>query len=99
MNYETLIGDFDGQIQKLLAENAALKEQVAQLDSFRNETLLVLEQTENELTAQLDAAMKDAERYRWLRDAQGGKEVRIKFRTEWNDSIDAAIAKCNTKEK
>ena len=39
MNYETLIGDFDGQIQKLLAENAALKEQVAQLDSFRNETL------------------------------------------------------------
>jgi hypothetical protein len=31
MNHETLIGDFGGQIQKLQAENAALKEQVAQL--------------------------------------------------------------------
>lgn len=37
-------------------------------------------------------AQRDAERYRFLRDSQEGKTIRIKPRLLWNEEIDAAIA-------
>lgn len=41
-----------------------------------------------------NAALKaDAERYRWLRDTQEGKTVRIMYRREWDKAIDEAIRK------
>lgn len=38
-----------------------------------------------------EALRKDAERYRFLRDSQEGKSVRIMFRNEWDAAIDAAL--------
>lgn len=45
------------------------------------------------LREELAAAQVDAERYRWLRDTQEGKTVRIMYRREWDNAIDDAIAK------
>ena len=48
------------------------------------------------LREELAAAQVDAKRYRWLRDTQEGKTVRIMDRREWDKAIDEAIRKEKT---
>lgn len=80
------------KIQQLQAENARLRDELATLALYKN----LAAQYGLEAFSDLESLQKDAERYRWLRDTQEGKTVRIMYRREWDKAIDEAIRKEKT---
>jgi hypothetical protein len=92
------------KFDKLQAENAALK---AELEKERewaekcSDNLAAAEFGDKQIKAQLAAAQKDAERYRWLRDSEIDREIDVALwdGDQWApwygeaEELDAAIDK------